>query len=175
MNRVPADPRLPDHCNACGLPDRRDFLRQSVLAVTGIALGLGLAPAQAMAWPLSLVTGQRAGPDHLVYPIPLEDGAQIDKENEVILVRTNHTVYCFNLACPHRRVAINWFPDRQQFECPKHHSRYTPDGVFVSGRATRGLDRFALTRQDSNVSVDLTKMFKQDEDLAGWTGARLVV
>lgn len=170
-------PELSDACEACQRPDRRSFLLSATLAVSGIALGLGATPREATAWSLSLVSGCRSavGPDTITYPIPPVDGAQIDKVNEVILVRYHDTIYAFNLACPHRRVALEWFADQNFFQCPKHHSKYTPDGTFISGRATRGMDRFPVARDGSNVVVNVAKMFKQDEDTAGWNGARLAV
>lgn len=168
----------PDHpCDACARPDRRSFLLNATLAISGIALGLGAAPREAAAWPLSLIEGRRNadGPDTYTYPIPAADGAQIDKTNEIILVRYQGEVYSFNLACPHRRVALEWSADQNIFECPKHHSKYTPDGTFISGRATRGMDRFAMTRNGGSVVVDVDRMFKQDEDPAGWAAAKLAV
>lgn len=172
---APRDPSGP--CDACARPDRRSFLLNATLAVSGIALGLGATPREAVAWPLSLVTGHRssAGPDTITYPIPATDGAQIDKANEVILVRYQGEVYSFNLACPHRHVALEWFADQNFFRCPKHHSKYTPDGTFISGRATRGMDRFALTKDGGNVVVNVDQMFMQDKDPAGWAAAKLAV
>ena len=171
-------PSTQDHsCDGCPLPDRRDFLRNSTLAVAAIALGLGLPAREALAWPLAAVNGKRSpeAPDSATYPIPAEDGAQIDRQNQVILVRYQGIVYAFNLACPHRNVALEWFPDTHIFQCPKHHSRYQPDGTFISGRATRGMDRLAIRKEGASVVVDLDKMFKQDEDPAGWNAAKVEV
>lgn len=164
-------------CDACASPDRRSFLLTATLAVSGIALGLGATPREAAAWSLSLIDGRRSGaaPDTITYPVPTADGAQIDKTNEVILVRYQREVYSFNLACPHRHVALEWFADQQIFQCPKHHSKYTPDGTFISGRATRGMDRFAMTLSGGNVVVDVDRMFMQDKDPAGWAAAKLAV
>jgi nitrite reductase/ring-hydroxylating ferredoxin subunit len=167
----------PDACDGCALPGRRAFLRDSTLAVTAIALGLGVPAREAAAWTLSRTTGRPAagGADSVTYPIPPADGAQIDRTNQVILVRYQGTVYAFNLACPHRNVALEWFPDDHIFQCPKHHSRYQPDGTFISGRATRGMDRLAIRRDGGSVVVDLDTMFKQDEDPAGWNAAKVGV
>lgn len=167
-----------DHsCDACPLPGRRDFLRHSAFTAAAVALGLGIPATEALAWPLGVITGRRSSrsPDSATYPIPAADGAQIDRQNQVILARYQGTVYAFNLACPHRNVALQWFPDTHIFECPKHHSRYQPDGVFISGRATRGMDRLAIRKDGASVVVNLDKMFKQDEDPAGWNGAKVEV
>jgi len=96
---------------------------------------------------------------------------QIDKENQVILVRWQNAAYAFNLSCPHQNTALRWDDADHRFQCPKHHSKYRPDGVFIEGRATRGMDRLAIQRQGSELVVDLDKMFKEDEDGAAWTAA----
>jgi nitrite reductase/ring-hydroxylating ferredoxin subunit len=107
------------------------------------------------------------------YPIPAQDGVQIDRDQEVILVRWQGAVYAFNLSCPHQRTALRWNQGATQFQCPKHHSKYRPDGAFVSGRATRGMDRFSITRAGDQVVVDVGAMHKEDQDQAGWDAAVL--
>ncbi len=105
------------------------------------------------------------------YPIPSADGAQIDLEQEVILVRWQGVLYAFNLSCPHQRTSLKWLEEDSRFQCPKHKSKYTPDGTFISGRATRGMDRFPLTIDGKSVVVDLSGMYKEDKDPAGWHAA----
>ena len=96
---------------------------------------------------------------------------QIDREQEVILVRWQGAVYAFNLSCPHQRTALRWNGGDAQFQCPKHHSKYRPDGTFVSGRATRGMDRFSISRSGDEIVVDVDAMHKEDKDQAGWDAA----
>ncbi len=105
------------------------------------------------------------------YPIPAADSVAIDADNQVILVRWDGKVYAFNLSCPHQNTALRWQEDEKRFQCPKHKSRYEPNGTFISGRATRGMDRLAIRREGAGVVVDLDTMYKQDEDRAGWEGA----
>jgi Rieske Fe-S protein len=107
----------------------------------------------------------------LVYPLPAADSTTIDKDNQVIVVRFAAKAYAFNLACPHQNTALRWHPEDVQFQCPKHHSRYRPDGVFVSGRATRGMDRFAVRREVDNLMVDVDTLYREDENAAAWTAA----
>jgi Rieske Fe-S protein len=117
------------------------------------------------------VRTRRCGPGAATYPIPPQDGVQIDRDNEVILVRWQNAVYAFNLSCPHQNTALRWNEGDAQFQCPKHHSKYRPDGTFISGRATRPMDRLSLTRNGDSVVVDLNAMHKDDIDHAGWTAA----
>ena len=107
----------------------------------------------------------------LSYVIPAKDEVQIDKDNDVILVRWQNNVYAFNLSCPHQNTALRWNDAAKEFQCPKHKSKYTPVGSFISGRATRGMDRFAIQRQGANVVIDVDKIYEEDENEAQWKAA----
>ena len=98
---------------------------------------------------------------------------QIDKDAEVMLARWQGKVYAVALACPHQNTALHWQDKDQQFECPKHHSRFDIQGIYIkdSGRATRGLDRLAIRKDANNVVVHLDKAFQQDDDEAEWKTA----
>ena len=173
---APDERGTPPPCDECGLAvDRRRFLQGLGFATLAALSGLGVPRSVAVAMtpvptrPRSLVGGNPS------YPIPATDGVQIDREQEVILVRWQGAVYAFNLSCPHQRTALRWNQGDAQFQCPKHHSKYRPDGTFVSGRATRGMDRFTVTRSGDEVMVDVGAMHKEDKDNAGWVGAVLHV
>ena len=162
-------------CEDCPLePERRRFVRQAgTFALTLMALGIPRRYANAMV--PRPVSAQRWLGGNPSYPIPAQDGAQIDRDAEVILVRWQNTLYAFNLSCPHQRTALRWNESDGQFQCPKHHSKYRPDGTFISGRATRGMDRFTLTRSGDEVTVNVDAMHKQDADPAGWAAAALAL
>jgi len=57
----------------------------------------------------------------------------------------------------------------------KHHSHYRPDGVFISGRATRSMDCFGIRRDGANVVVDVDKFYRQDQNPAEWESAFLAL
>jgi Rieske Fe-S protein len=163
-----------DQCRECPVASRREFLRDAAVAIAGIAASLGFARSAA-ALPEHFAVGatsalQRIG-DQLTYPIPSGDGAQIDRDAQVILVRWENAVYAFNLSCPHQNTALRWNETDHRFQCPKHHSQYQPDGEFITGRATRGMDRFTIKRDGAKVIVDVNAMHKQDTDPAGWGAA----
>ena len=84
---------------------------------------------------------------------PAEDGVTIDKDHEVILARYQQAVYAFSLSCPHQKTPLRWQAEDHTFRCPKHKSRFQPDGVFVDGRATRSMDRYAIRREGNEVWV----------------------
>ena len=163
-----------DQCGPCEVSSRREFLREAAVTVAGIAAALGFART-ASALPTHFTVGAtrataRTG-DELSYPIPAADGAQIDRDAQVILVRWQNAVYAFNLSCPHQNTSLRWDDTDHRFQCPKHHSQYQPDGGFITGRATRGMDRFTVRRNGDKVVVDVNAMHKQDVDVAGWNAA----
>jgi len=160
-----------EDCNSCPLvTNRRDFLRDAAIGVAGVVATLGIARSAA-ALPVGMINAVSRSKAGITYPIPATDSVQIDRDNEVILARYQNSVYAFNLSCPHQRTALRWNDVDKQFQCPKHHSKYDPKGDFISGRATRGMDRLAITRQGSNVVVDVDQMYKEDEDTPQWNAA----
>jgi Rieske Fe-S protein len=163
-------------CTDCPTPDRRRFLRDVTTAVAGIMAALAATPREANAIPLSLMPALRLQGDEVTYPVPAADGVTIDKDNEVILVRWKGTIYAFALSCPHQNTALRWLDDPDsRFQCPKHKSKYQPDGTFISGKATRNMDRYAIRRNGKNVVVNLAQLFRNDKQAAAWGGAKLSV
>ena len=162
-----------DGCDGCPLVPRREFLRDAGTIAAGILVALGASPARAAAAPLSAITATGRRREEKSYPVPAKDGSQIDKDNGVIVTRWEGKVYAFSLACPHQNTAIRWYDKDGKFECPKHHSRFEPDGLYIkdSGRATRGLDRFAIHKDGNNVMVNLDKLYQEDDDETEWKAA----
>jgi Rieske Fe-S protein len=154
-------------------PTRREFLRNAFMSAAGALVAVGMNKATAFAMPLDFTTATRSRGSRHSYAIPPVDGAQIDRDNDVILVRWQDGLYAFSLSCPHQNTALKWSESDHRFQCPKHHSEFTPDGTYVpdSGRATRNMDRFAITRDGAGVAVDLDKLYEQDTDGAAWTAA----
>lgn len=159
-------------CGACPLgPDRRRFLQQMGTAALSALVVLGVPDSLAAAMTPTATRARRKIGGNPSYPIPAQDGVQIDRDNEVILVRWQNAVYGFNLSCPHQHTALRWNAGDAQFQCPKHHSKYRADGTFISGRATRSMDRFSLARSGDEIVVDVGSMHKDDADHAGWAAS----
>jgi Rieske Fe-S protein len=156
-------------CDGCPLiPERREFLRNAAaLALGVISLTLPIRSVSA-----NVLTPAAGGRRVLSYKVPLADGADIDRDNEVILVRYNNEVFAFSLGCPHQNVSLRWNETDKRFQCPKHHSQYQPSGEFITGRATRNMDRLAIRRDAANnIIVDPDTLYKSDEDEAQWKNA----
>jgi nitrite reductase/ring-hydroxylating ferredoxin subunit len=160
----------PEDCGACAVPgDRRKFLRDAALAVAGALVAVG-APRTLAAAPLEFIASKRVA-GKLTYPIPAADGAQIDGDNQLILVRWQNSVYALSLSCPHQNTTLRWDEADSRFLCPRHHSQYRPDGTFIQGRATRGMDRMAIERSGTGVIVDSDRLYEQDTDTDEWNAA----
>jgi Rieske Fe-S protein len=157
--------------------DRRGFLRDAGTAAAAVLVALGVAPSSAAAAPLEFISAHGGGHEDKTYAIPAADGTQIDKANGTILTRWQGKVFLFSLACPHQNTALHWFDKEKQFECPKHHSRFEADGLYLkdSGRATRAMDRFAVRRDGNNLVANLDKLLQEDEDEAEWKAAFITV
>jgi nitrite reductase/ring-hydroxylating ferredoxin subunit len=162
-------------CERCPLGlGRREFVRAGALAVAALALA-GVDVGRAEALPIRAMRAMAARGSTLTYNLPTSDGVYIDRVYEVILARYQGRVYAFSLSCPHQRTALRWVSDQEEFECPKHHSKYRPDGTYISGRATRSMDRYALQIQGGKVLVDYSERFRQDKDPTDWAAASAVV
>lgn len=171
----PNEPARADTCAGCAtFRARRSFLADLFAGVTAALLGLGLSRRSAEAMPIVAGTGGRSG-DTVRYPIPATDQVVVDQKHEVILVRRGSFVYAFALACPHQNTALRWHGDVDQFICPKHKSRYRPDGTFIAGRATRNMDRLPVRRDGDAVLVDVSAAFRSDHDAAGWSNAAVAL
>ena len=105
------------------------------------------------------------------YDIPAADGVIIDRKTQVILVRYGTHVYAMAMACPHEQAAVKWVKKDGRFQCTKHDSQYKPDGTYVTGHATRNLDRFPIRRADNQVVVGLDKVYHSDQHAAAWQAA----
>jgi Ferredoxin subunits of nitrite reductase and ring-hydroxylating dioxygenases len=163
--RQPNDP-----CSDCGSPGRRDFLIDSLRAGALALASLGLSTT-ASALPTRFVSANAGGASEKSYAIPAADGVQIDKENEVILSRVGTHVFALVLACPHQNTALRWEAGDKRFQCPKHKSRYTPEGIFIEGRATRSMDRYAVRVAGNAILVDIDRIIQEDLEKAAWQQA----
>ena len=157
----------------CDATTRRDFLRQGAVCGLFTLAALGL-PGDVSALPVAAIEAQAAGNERR-YPLPTADGVNVDRSAQVILVRMAGKVYAMSLVCPHENAAVRWLPKDGRFQCSKHTSRYTPEGTFTSGRATRNMDRFPVHKDGAQIVVTTDRVFQSDKDPGGWAGAAVQV
>jgi len=144
--------------------------RISAAAVAAM-VGVELLPRTAAALPVAEGAAEPGGGSVISYPVPDADGVTIDRKEQVIVVRFEQHAYVFNLACPHENTALRWKERAGHFRCPRHESQYQPDGTFISGRATRNMDRFAVTKSGDRLEVDLDRLYRSDEQPQEWAAA----
>jgi len=155
-----------EECRACGsCVGRREF----VVAGLGAAFA-ALLPSALRAAPVEWIQSTASG-GALHYPVPTDDGVQVDRKSEVILVRYQGSIAAFALSCPHQRSMLRWRENKGNFQCTKHHSEYAPLGEFQKGRATRNMDRLGIQLVGSEVVVDRSQVFQSDQNAAGWNQA----
>ncbi len=179
MGKPPAGTKRPgtelEHDSHEGGATRREALGWMTAATLAAWAGLELRGRGAEALPIVAASGTPTGPDERSYPFPAGDGVTIDRDTQIIIVRLSGRVYAFNLACPHQSAALRWEQDASRFHCPRHGSLYQPDGTFISGRATRNMDRFACRREGDKLIVDLNHLFRSDQQAQDWAGAAVTL
>jgi Rieske Fe-S protein len=159
-------------CPGCGEgPSRREAIGRLSATALAAMVGVALWPQTAESIPVTEGAGTQAGADEHSYPIPASDSVTIDRDQQVIVVRFQGQAYVFNLACPHENTALRWRQQDGRFQCPRHESKYKPDGTFVEGRATRNMDRFALKRVGDSLVVDLNRLYRSDQQPQDWAAA----
>jgi Rieske Fe-S protein len=158
--------------STCGCSDgttRREFLHSTpcalITALTASGLPLNARTTFDFGSPV-----EAQGTEH-AYALPANDEVTIDRDNDVILVRQASRIYAFSLSCPHENTALRWRQDDLRFQCPRHESKYQPDGTFLTGRATRNMDRFAVRLDGQKVVVDLNKLYRSDQQKSEWDSA----
>jgi nitrite reductase/ring-hydroxylating ferredoxin subunit len=157
-------------CRRCGLAiSRREFVQDAASLAAAVAALAGRPEDAHARPPIRPPAAQPAGT--ATYPLPPSDGVAIDRENQVILARHRGAIYAFALSCPHQRTMLTWLGREGRFQCPKHKSKYQPDGTFISGRATRNMDRHPIVRNEGGLVVDLDTTVKSDEALIAWSRA----
>lgn len=157
---------------SCALQDRRDFLRQGLMAVGALA-ALGATPDRLAALEHAFATGRRVGED-LRFPIPTADGATVDRANNLIIARFNGEAIAFVLECPHRGENVRWQANNNRFFCPKHESTFQPNGARIEGKADRGMDRYAIRREGNELVVTTTEKIRSTNTEA-WTAAKVTL
>ncbi len=161
-----SDPVSSSPCGDCF--GRRAFLRDAIAVAAALAGLATLGPVHELS-----AMEPRLGKGTVKYPIPAADGVSIDKTNEVIIARFAGEAYAFALSCPHQSTALRALPGASGFQCSRHKSRYQPDGTFISGKATRNMDRLQISRAADALVVDPEVAYLSDEEPDKWAAAKV--
>ena len=164
-------------CGGCELAarSRRAFMKEMALAAVGLLGVSALRPAEALAESAIAIeplgNGSVGGRLQRSYALPTSDVIQVDVDNEVIIARWQNRVYAFSTKCPHKGATLRWLDDEQKIFCPKHKARFGRDGAHLSGRGTRALHRYDISRSGNSIVVDLDVELREDADPAAWKAA----
>jgi nitrite reductase/ring-hydroxylating ferredoxin subunit len=165
-------------CTDCpaAIASRRAFLRDAGAMVAAVfAAGAMASPAHALVNAVAETKATNARGVLRTYALPATDSISVDVDNDLILARWQNRVYAFSLKCPHRGTRLEWLANEERIFCPKHKARFMANGSHVSGRGSRDLDRYALTRQGGSVIVDLGAVLRADTDANAWRAAVIAV
>jgi cytochrome b6-f complex iron-sulfur subunit len=155
---------------------RSGFLRSTAAAALAGIAGSGLLAASASAQTVGTISPSRVQGKTLVYPLPPNEGAQIDTGNGVIIARVKNAVYALSITCPHRAVtALDWNSSTKEFHCPRHGANFQADGELIDGRPDRSMDRFAVRRAAGAIAVDTANLLQQDSAQDAWIHAFVTV
>ena len=109
-----------DPCAGCTAIARRDFLRDAGARSRRASWSLSARRRRARSPRRSSSSRRpRGGREDKTYPIPAQDGVQIDKDDEAIMTRWQGKVYAFALACPHQNTALQWSGQGQAVRVPQ--------------------------------------------------------
>jgi len=164
---------------------RRQFLNRSILAVFGLSVSAFGATTIAFLWPtLSGGFGSKVSagkltdilasidsskgpfyiPDARTYVnrYPADALVKAKKSGayaDPILAGYSAGLVALYQKCVHLGCRVPWCTSSQWFECPCHGSQYNRVGEKKGGPAPRGLDRFAVSVDGGNVTVDTKTIF----------------
>ena len=156
------------------MPGRRTFVARTLPALLGAA-GLAVSAGRIEAFTATMVDAAPGPAGERAFPLPTGDAVLIDRESAIVLVRRGNQVFAFARACPHEQAELRWRDADGRFQCPRHESKYQPDGTRISGRATRNMDRLPVRRDGDTVVVDPARPIRSDRQAAEWAAAVVTV
>ncbi|NLX19229.1 MAG: ubiquinol-cytochrome c reductase iron-sulfur subunit [Desulfobulbus sp.] len=97
-------------------------------------------------YPLLRFTGHRIPPKprlvEVPAPLPLSG---VHTNQEFFLFAGTDRLSAVSRVCTHLGCRVNFQEDKQIIECPCHQSRFTPDGIRISGPAQKNLPQYEVT------------------------------
>jgi Rieske Fe-S protein len=99
-------------------------------------------------------------PEEVVFQINRADGWKITsvKATAWVVKKSDQQAIAFAPWCTHLACAYHWEEASGQFLCPCHASRFSIDGVVVSGPAPRPLDRYPTRIEGDKLQVGSVEM-----------------
>lgn len=71
----------------------------------------------------------------------------------VIVKTSSNQVVALSAVCTHLGCIVQWEKDKQDFLCPCHGGRYSPDGTVLAGPPPRPLPKIPFTIANGKITV----------------------
>ncbi len=124
--------------------NRRSFLKLSGLVLLGLG-GIGL---------FSAVKILPRPPRKVLVKEKLKEG-QILVRPEFFLRLTEEGPLALSRRCPHLGCPVTYAPDKEEFVCPCHQSRFSLEGRYLAGPAKKDLARLPVKKTEGGLIVEL--------------------
>ena len=71
----------------------------------------------------------------------------------VVIRKGNGELVALSAICTHLGCIVQWEKEKQDFLCPCHGGRFTPDGAVISGPPPKPLEKLAVSMANGIVTV----------------------
>ena len=133
---------------------RRKFLGVSLGALLTGAAGIALYPL------VRYLAPRRSDQSLQKVQIPLseipEGGAkffEFEGRPAVLVRRKGGALVCLSAVCTHLGCIVKWQKDKDEFRCPCHGGRFTPDGTVAGGPPPKPLPKIPFTVAGGTITV----------------------
>jgi cytochrome b6-f complex iron-sulfur subunit len=135
------------------LESRRGFLRFLGKGSVVLAFLLQVAAAARAFVPNVLYEPERRF--KLRKPKDYPQGFTFDPDHRLFVARAEDDFHVISAVCSHLGCTVQWKPDKREFDCPCHGSRFHDDGTNFAGPAPRPLACWATALSpDGYLQVD---------------------
>ena len=96
-------------------------------------------------------------------PDDFPEGITFLSGHRVYIFRTGNDFRAVSAICTHLYCVVDWRPDQNEFYCSCHGSRFSQEGINISGPAPKPLPWYQLSlAPDGSLNVDSKEAVKQD-------------
>jgi len=136
-------------------PERRRFFLTVALG------GVGAVLAAAVGWPLVRFLSPRSGSgeagrvtfDKAKVPVGGAHFFQYQGHPAVVIQPSAGEFIALTAVCTHLGCIVKWEKDKEDFLCPCHGGRYSPEGKVTAGPPPKPLETYPVTLQGDKIQV----------------------
>lgn len=136
-------------------PERRRFFLTVMLG------GIGAVLAAAAAWPVwqylaprkSEGEGQKVTIPRSQVPPGSAHFFSFRGHPAVILQARANEFIALTAVCTHLGCIVKWLPEKNEFECPCHAGRFSPEGKVLGGPPPKPLESYPVSVQADNLVI----------------------